>query len=277
MIEEELQIVSNLTGIDPKDIKLSDDGFLSRGYIIDDGRIVFKFKKYPEISYQNEIKMLNFVNSLNLGINLQKVGWVSENDSYLGLYGIIGKSLDSASPAETDYENYGKQIGLFLKKLHSANFSEAKKLTLSEEISEWQRRFEEAKDILARYFNKTEIEKMSIFMNHTAPEQLTLLGEKMVLSHGDLWTGNIFIGSDGKIGIIDFGDSVYLDEAADFMDIEDDKLYTEILKSYGTNDVLEAKIKIRKAARPLFVIGTYRDKPEKEIQHFVGKIRTWLK
>ncbi len=40
MVEEELQIVSNLTGIDPKDIKFSDDGFLSRGYIIDDGRIV---------------------------------------------------------------------------------------------------------------------------------------------------------------------------------------------------------------------------------------------
>ena len=92
MIEEELQIISNLTGVDKDDIKYSDDGFLSRGYIIENGRIVFKFKKQPEVSYKNEVKMLNFLNSLNLDINLQKVGWVSENDNYLGLYGVVGKS-----------------------------------------------------------------------------------------------------------------------------------------------------------------------------------------
>ena len=45
MIEKELQIVSDLTGVNKGDIEFSDDGFLSRGYIIGNGRIVFKFKK----------------------------------------------------------------------------------------------------------------------------------------------------------------------------------------------------------------------------------------
>ena len=66
MINEELQIVSNLTGVAPENIKYSDDGFLSRGYVIDNGRIVFKFKRNSDVSYKNEIKMLDFVNSLNL-------------------------------------------------------------------------------------------------------------------------------------------------------------------------------------------------------------------
>jgi aminoglycoside phosphotransferase len=276
MINEELQIVSNLTSVAPENIKYSDNGFLSRGYIIDNGRIVFKFKKQPDVSYKNEIKMLNFVNSLNLNINLQKVGWTSEDDSYLGIYGVIGRSLESIELTDDDRKNYGKQIGLFLQKMHSVKYEDAEKLNVNEEIKAWQKRFEKSKDLLSCYFKDEEIEKMNNFVYLTAPARLSSLGENMVFSHGDLGMGNIFVDDNDKIGIIDFSESVYLDEAADFMDIEDDRLCQEVLNAYNADNILREKVAIRRTFRPMFVIGTYRDRPENEIMRFVNKIREWL-
>lgn len=276
MINEELQIVSNLTGVAPEKIKFSDDGFLSRGYIIDNGRIVFKFKRNSDVSYKNEIKMLNFVNSLNLNVNLQKVGWISEDDSYLGIYGVIGRSLESIELTDDDRKNYGKQIGSFLQKLHSVEFQDAEKLSVNEELEAWQERFEKSKDLLSHYFSSEEIEKMNNFVYFIAPARLSSLGENMVFSHGDLGMGNIFVDDNGKIGIIDFSESIYLDEAADFMDIEDDELCKEILDSYNADDILKEKVAIRRTFRPMFVIGTYRNRPENEIMRFVNKIGEWL-
>lgn len=48
MKNEELQIIEQLTGTPAERIRLADDGFWSRGYIIDDGHIVFKFKNRPK-------------------------------------------------------------------------------------------------------------------------------------------------------------------------------------------------------------------------------------
>lgn len=276
MINEELQIVSNLTGITPENIKFSDDGFLSRGYVIEGGRIVFKFKRNSDVSYKNEIKMLDFVNSLNLNVNLQKVGWTSEDDSYLGIYGVIGKSLESIELTDNDRKNYGEQIGLFLQKLHSVKYEDAEKLSVNEEIKAWQERFEKSKDLLSHYFKDEEIEKMNNFVYFTAPARLSSLGENMVFSHGDLGMGNIFIDDNGKIGIIDFSESIYLDEAADFMDIEDDRLRQEVLNAYNADNTLREKVAIRRTFRPMFVIDTYRNRPENEIMRFINKIGEWL-
>ena len=79
---------------------------------------------------------------------------------------------------------------------------------------------------------------MHHFIYSVVPEKLSSLGEKMVFSHGDLGMGNIFVDNGDKIGIIDFSESVYLDEAADFMDIEDDGLCEEVLQSYGADENL---------------------------------------
>ena len=117
---------------------------------------------------------------------------------------------------------------------------------------------------------------MHHFIYSVVPEKLSSLGEKMVFSHGDLGMGNILVDDSDKIGIIDFSESVYLDEAADFMDIEDNKLREEILSSYGADDILREKVTIRRAVRPMFAIGTYRDRTENEIQRFVNKVRKWL-
>lgn len=276
MINEELRLVSDLTGASQNDIKLSDDGFLSRGYVIDGGRIVFKFKKQPGLGYKDEIRTLNFVNTLDLGVNLQKVGWVSHKDEYLGVYGVMGKSLESIRLTNENCKNYGEQIGLFLKRLHSAEYGEAEKVSIDEEIKAWQSRFEKSKDVLSRYFNDEEIKRMSDFIHSYVPARLDSLGEKLFFSHGDLGMGNIFVDGSGKIGIIDFSEAVYLDEAADFMDIEDNGLRREVLDAYGADSCLREKVEIRRAVRPMFVIGTYRERPEETILRFVNKIREWL-
>lgn len=276
MIEEELQLVTKLTGVSSDKVSFSDNGFLSRGYIIENGRIVFKFKKWPEITYKNEIKMLNFVNSLNLDINLQKVGWISKEDSYLGIYGIIGDCLKGLTISDEQYKNYGTQIGNFLKDLHKTNFKEAETFPIKQEITAWQERYERSKDILSEYFSPEEIKKMDEFIYTILPKELLALGEKLVFSHGDLGLGNIFVDKNDKIGIIDFSESVYLDESADFMDMEDDRLLKEALDAYGADNVLRQKVTLRRAVHPMFVIGTYRDRSKDQIMYFVSKLREWL-
>lgn len=114
-IDEEFEKVVELTGVPRERIKLCEDGFWSRGYVIDDGRIVFKFKRKPKVSYRAEIEMLNFVNSLELGISLQKVGWVAPDDAYLGIYGVIGKSIETDD--NYDIKDVGKQLGKFFEKI----------------------------------------------------------------------------------------------------------------------------------------------------------------
>jgi aminoglycoside phosphotransferase len=270
MIDEEQKIVSSLTGVAPEKIEYSDDGFLNRGYIIDGGRIVFKFKRWPEISYTNEIKVLNFISSLDLDASLQSVGWTSKKDEYLGLYGIVGNTI------KPNPSGFGEQIGKFLKKLHAVDFKDAKSSPLEKEFAVWTDRFSRSKDVLFNYFSEEEIARMEEFVNVTAPNELKALGEKPVFSHGDFCLGNIFVDTAGKLGVIDFSEGGYLDEAADFMNIEDDKLISDALDAYDANDTLRKKVSIRRAAHPMFTIGTYRDREEKEREFFVNKIKTWL-
>lgn len=121
MESSELQTIKQLTDISPSQIKLANDGFWSRGYVIDNGRIVFKFKKTPEVSYQTEIKALEFINSLNLGVNVQRVGWISPDDTYLGIYGVVGESLESNSGY--DKQAVAEQLASALRQLHQAQIS----------------------------------------------------------------------------------------------------------------------------------------------------------
>lgn len=277
MVEKELQLVSKLTGIAPEKITFSNNGFLSRGYIIEGGHIVFKFKKWPEISYQNEAKALDYINALNLNVKIQKVNWRSENDDYLGVYGVVGKSLEDIETPKEQYENYGQQIGAFLKTLHSASPKDAETLTIEQEISIWQKKYERSKDIIKEYFTDQDIEKMDSFIYSELPTKLRALGDRMVFSHGDIRLANIFVDETNNIGIIDFSEAAYQDEAADFMDLEDDTLREEILKVYEADDVLRQKVTLRRIVHPMFIIGTYRDRPKEEMLRYITALNKSLK
>jgi len=275
MKQDELQIIERLTGVSSARIKLANDGFWSRGYIIDGGKIVFKFKKAPEVSYRTEIKALEFVNSLALGVNLQKVGWAAPDDAYLGLYGIVGQSLETAS--HFDNQEVARQLATALRKLHQAQPSDVEVLTQDAEVAAWQKRYQKSHTALENCFTREEIARLDDFFLRTAPEKLAALGEKLVFSHGDLGDGNILLDDSGKVGIIDFSEMYYLDEAADFMDVSSDALRAAMLDAYGADEVLREKVRLRVLLRPLFVLGDYARRGDQEhLKKLVDRIRFLL-
>lgn len=274
MDQGELQIVEQLTGAAADHIRLANDGFWSRGYVVDGGRIVFKFRKSPEVSYNTEIKMLNFINSLGLNINTQKVGWISPNDDYLGIYGVLGQSLDTVE--SPDYNGIGRQLAAFLHELHRAKPADAETMSQEEEIAAWQDRYQKSYNELSVHFTVEEIERLDeLFVMMIG--RLRKLEEKLVFSHGDLGDGNIFIDEAGKVGVIDFSEMLYLDEAADFMDVGSEGLRKEMLMAYGADDILKEKVEIRVSIRPLFVFGDYARRGDTEyVEELIQKIRKLL-
>ena len=273
---DNIEIVKRLTKVNSEEIHVSDDGFLSTGYVIRNGEIIFKFKKHPDVSYENEIRLLDFLNSENLNVNLQRVGWISPDDSYVGLYGVKGKAAEHLSLSDEEKLSVGRQLGVFLKKLHSLSPDHTGSFSVEEEISAWQERFLKSAKIMTEYFTSEEMEKLHSFVFEKAPKELTALGEKQVFSHADLGEGNIFLDDNGKVGVIDFNESAYADEAADFMDIEDDSICNALLEAYGADDTLREKVKIRRLIRPLFVIETYSQRGQKAVEKYIDRIRQTL-
>lgn len=272
MKDSELQIIEQLTNISSDQIKLANDGFWSRGYIIDNGRIVFKFKKSPEVKYGPEIKALGFVNSLDLDINTQKVGWVSPDDSYLGIYGVVGRSLDTLP--NPDYQSIGSQLASVLHKLHQAHPEDAEVFTLDKELAAWQERYHKSHDELSKYFSDEEIARFDKFVFETVPIRLKELSENIVCFHGDLGDGNIFVDSDGKVGIIDFSEMCYFDEAGDFMDVSNEELRDVMLDAYGADETLREKVRLRVLVRPLIIFGDYARRDDTEqIGQLITKIK----
>lgn len=270
-------IIEKLTGRSKEEILFSDNGFLSYGYIIGDGEIIFKFKKNSSVSYKNEVELLNFLNGQNFNINLQKVAFISPDDSYVGLYGVKGFCIENQKLSYEAKTEIGKSLGEFLKKLHNLRPDFNNHYPLQFEITAWQERFLKSMDIISGYFTKNETEKMKNFMLKTAPEKLLALGEKAVFSHADLGEGNIFLDSDGTVGVIDFNESGYADEAADFMDIEDDTICEAALLSYGCDEALREKVRLRRLIRPLFVIETYAVRGNIVTEKYIQQIKNSIK
>lgn len=276
MVAAEIEIIKNLTGVDESRIRFSDDGFMSRGYVIDGGRLVFKFKKRSDTTYVYEIQNLDYLNRQNLGVHLQSVAFKADDDRYLGLYGVPGVSLEQYTMDDASYPAIGRQLGEFLRKLHSLEPKIKTVYPLSELISVWQARYAKAKKTLIKYFDAEEAAYIDMLMMREMPDALQELGENRVFSHADLGDGNIFIGSDGQVGIIDFNESGYMDEASDFMDITDNGLCSVMLDSYGADENLRKKVEIQRRIRPIFVLDVYAGRDEGTVQKLVRQIKNHL-
>ncbi len=267
----EIQLITKLTGVASSAISFTNVGFWSRVYLINQGEIVFKFRKSPKVSYRTEIKALNFLNTLNLGVNLQKVGWVSPDDTYLGLYGIVGHTLD-VQP-DTNIQPITQPLARALHILHQASLHDAETCHLATEIQAWQTRYREAGPGLAKYFSAAELQQLDQYIMELMPGKLTALGEKLVLSHGDLSENNLIVNQD-TIGIIDFNELSYLDEAADFMDLTNTPLTEALLHAYNANSTLHQKVQLRRELRPLIVFGGYLKRHDDDkINQLVRQIR----
>lgn len=271
------EIIKALTGADKEIIHFSDNGFLSYGYVINNGEIIFKFRKNPSVSYKNEIELLSFLNAQSFGVNLQRVAFISPDDSYLGLYGVKGFCIENKELTEETKQSIGTQLGEFLKKLHSLSPHCNSNCSLDFELTAWQERFMKSLPIISRYFTEAETENLKLFMIEEAPKKLLSLGENYVFSHADLGEGNIFLDENGRVGVIDFNESGYADEAADFMDIEDDIICEAALESYGADETLRKKVRIRRLLRPLFVIETYAVRGDKAAEKYINQIKISIK
>ena len=277
MIPTDLNIIKSHLGKTPKDIKLSNLGSYSRAYIINKGEIVFKFKKRPGVTYKNEAKILKIIENLDLKINTQRIFRESEDDSFLALYGVKGKSIKNQSLSESEKTKIVKNLAEFLKNLHSKTPENLNKTSLDEEISAWQERFARSEKALKNYLTKTELEKAKDLIINQVPEKLKQLGEKPVFSHGDFWENNIFLDENNNLGIIDFSDAGYYDEAADFTYLESDELTEKILDYYDADETLREKVRLRRLIKPMFVISAYLT-PENNpaLKSYATKIKTTI-
>lgn len=276
-IEQQLEVINSLIG-DGHKIKVKEDGFISRGFVIDNGSLVFKFPRKEGVDYKFEIENLNNLNLLNLGINLQKVAYTSNNNEYLGIYGVLGKSLEDVNLSKEEKENIGHQLGAFLKKLHQVKKDNGLICNLKTEIEAWQNRVKSIDDFITKTFTEKEQEIIHTLMFKYMPNKLNHLGEELVFSHGDLGDGNVFIDDNLKVGVIDFNESGLLDEAGDFMDISSDIIRNAMLDSYGADDILREKVEIRRDIRSLIVLKPYltRNNPQ-VIDELIKNIRNTLR
>lgn len=276
-IEEQINIIKTLIG-DNNKIQVKEDGFLSRGFIINDGRLVFKFSRNTTVKYDIEIEILNYINSLSLSVNLQKVAFIDPDNEYLGIYGVLGKSLEEINLTKNEEKVIGSQLGVFLNELHSIKTKKGIICGLKEEISAWQMRIKKIGEFISSNFTKLEQEKINILMFKYVPEKLYQLGENLVFSHGDLGDGNIFVDTNMNVGVIDFNESGFFEEAADFMDVSSDILCEAMLKSYNANEILVEKVKLRRSIRPLIVLKSYVERNDKySVVKLVNKIKQNIK
>lgn len=276
LLTTEIEIIKNLAGVEENRIRFSDDGFMSRGYVIDEGRLVFKFKKRSDTTYVYEAQNLDYLNQQNLGVHLQSVAFKTEDNSYLGIYGVPGISLEQYAMNDASRIAIGRQLGEFLRKLHLLEPKTEIVYPLNDLIGVWQARYSKAKKTLAKYFDAEELAYIDTLMMWEMPNTLRELGEKRVFSHADLGDGNIFIDSDGRVGIIDFNESGYIDEASDFMDITDNNLCAIMLDTYGADENLRKKVEMQRRIRPIFVLDVYADRDENTVQKMIQQIRYHL-
>ncbi|MDR3264180.1 MAG: aminoglycoside phosphotransferase family protein [Clostridiales bacterium] len=191
--QEELNLVKKLTGIKEDKIKVHEDGLRSRGYVIDNGRIVFKFPRDDTTKFGNEIKILNLLNSLGLPINLQQPKYISEKDDYFGYQGVVGESLDTKKLTITQKRDVGGQLGGFLKVIHNLRQECEFSLPLQEEIEEWKKRYLFAKNFIEKNFSQAECKFIDKLIMEEMPSELRELGDNQVFSHADLGRSNILV------------------------------------------------------------------------------------
>lgn len=267
--EYELSQVANLLDInDVSRIRFNNNGWDSRVYSVDNYKFVFKFPRTEEIKkgLEQELNILRELTSVQSAVILPKLRWVSDDLSYIGYEGVVGRTLEaeSAKLNNTMKRKLGKNIGIFLRQLHQIKLNSALVNTIEDEITQFQKYFNKAKGYLAVTLNKQDFEMLKRLVFIESPEEIRRLGENLVICHGDLQYQNMILTAEADIGIIDFGDSGYYDNSKDFIGIECDEMLEAAVNSYGFSENLIDKIKIRKKLLPLLDLPYYIEHNEKE-------------
>lgn len=280
---KELTIVKELANVDDDNrIVLNEIGWTSRTYIVDNGKFVFKFLKNKE--YQEELEhetnILKLIKKHDFNINTPLIEWVGEDNTYIGFWGITGKSMTTEIINELSEEQkrkVGIQIGLFLKKLHTINFK-GESPNSENNIIEWfQESFRKRKRTLKKHFTEKELASIEEQVQNL-PQKSAKLGVEEVFSHGDLGYNNIILSDNLQVGVIDFGDAGILDKSYDFTGLEDDVILDTAITAYGGDDILKEKVIIRRQLLPLMEMLFLIDKKDKEeVKTCAARMRANLK
>jgi len=249
MLDEknEIEIVNRLTGVSDKSrIEKSEIGWTSRVYVIDGGKIVFKFPRNAKFREEckNEITTLKLIREQKLCLNVPILNWTTEDNSYFGFYGVTGVPLREVIDGLSEEQKIeiGTQIGEFLRQLHGIKTcGDIKAQTLEEQALEYQNWYRKGRDLLIEFFNETELMRIDDFFAYEVPKCMVGAGE-LVFCHGDLDYNNTLIGSENRVGIIDFGDAGLYDRSQDFRGMDDKVLRESMIKAYGGDEVISKTV-----------------------------------
>lgn len=279
----EIALIKTLTGVDEKQIVFNSVGWTSRVYLIDNGRIVFKFarnkKELPNFKY--EIEVMKLLKSEEFCLNIPQINWCGQNNEYIGFHGVYGKALQPEminTFTIKQKESLGKQIGLFLKQLHQLQGQVHPIFgTDAEQIKEYQSNLIKAENVFKEFFTESEMKSIMLLFMETAPKRLNELGQDLVFCHGDFGYNNILIDQNFSVGVIDFGDAGLSDRSKDFVDLDDDIVLKSALDAYGGDDILLEKILIWQKLLPIFLMLFYIDRKENDgIVECVSKIKRFI-
>jgi aminoglycoside phosphotransferase (APT) family kinase protein len=250
IIAKERTIIQNLDGIPQNaEITFEDYGWDSRVYMIDAGKIVFKFPRTEAIQrhYSIEMQVIDITHSFESNVKTPDIHWRQSMNQYYGYNGIVGTTLDFAGQqSESFKQRLGTELGLFLQQLHQKQLPDAGTITIDDEIHDLHEKYRVGLAIFASTYTATELLKLEQLVFNYLPKHLPTLGFDKVLCHGDLGYWNVVLGADTTIGVIDFGDSGYYDRSKDFIGLADEAALQAALKTYGDNPILRQKITARR-------------------------------
>jgi aminoglycoside phosphotransferase (APT) family kinase protein len=242
-IENELKIVKRLASVDDNRIEVNETGWTSRIYIIDGGKIVFKFPRNAEFQEEckQEITALKLIKEQNFSLSVPILNWTTEDNSYFGFYGVEGKPLGTVIDGLNEHQKIeiGTQLGGFLKQLHSIKSYDGniKAQTLEEQAEEYQDWYRRDRDLLKDFFSEPELKKIDNFFTCEVPKCMMGTGD-LVFCHGDLDYNNTLINGENRVGVIDFGDARLYDRSQDFRGMDDHVLREAMIKAYGGGEVI---------------------------------------
>ena len=241
-IESELKILKQLTGADDNHIKINETGWTSRVYIIDNGKIIFKFPRNVKFQeeYKQEVAILKLLKKQRFCINVPVLKWTTKDNSYFGYYGVEGRPLKEVIDDLNVQQKVeiGTQLGGFLKQLHAIkDYGNIKSQTLDEQAGEYQNWFKKGRDLLKEFFSDRELLLIDNFFENDVPKSMTGTGE-LVLCHGDLDYNNTLINNKNQVGVIDFGDARLYDRSQDFRGMDDEVLLEAMIIAYGSGEVI---------------------------------------
>ena len=189
---------------------------------------------------QSEFNMMKQVSALGVPMCQPIKFGVCDEGVYSIQSWIDGADAEKVSPTLSDTEQYvyGLEAGRILKKIHS--------IPAPETQEDWEIRFNRKMDYKINKYTECPLkyENGQAFIDYINESLYLLKGRPQTYQHGDYHIGNMMIGRDGKLYIIDFNRNDYGDPWEDIKaitwDVEASQMFASgRINGYFDNDVPE--------------------------------------